>query len=81
MGKYDEPEALGKTLFNLERDSQSLKRTKQDQIKTVTRIPNSDSMRKNEMQLFDNQVTDEVELFFKNENGTVFKTTLNKSEE
>tara|TARA_R100001129_G_scaffold66776_1_gene45569 strand:+ start:595 stop:840 length:246 start_codon:yes stop_codon:yes gene_type:complete len=81
MAKYDDPDALDKTLFKHTKLLGSIERRMQDKIKTVTHHPNEKNMKRNEIQIFEDTESDGCKIFFRNSNGKLFSTTLTTSED
>ena len=79
MAKYDDPEVLDATLHNLEKITEMMQSVKQDKIRTVSSMPTSGNIRKEEIQMVDKG--DDVKIVFRNKDGSLFTATLEKEED
>jgi hypothetical protein len=79
MAKYDDPDILDATLHNLEKIQEMMQSTKQEKIRTVTSMPSTGNMRKEEIQMLD--TGDDVKLVFRNKDGSLFTARLTKEED
>ena len=79
MAKYDDPDVLDATLHNLEKISEMMQSMKQDKIRTVSRMPSTGNMKKEEIQMVDEG--DDVKIVFRNKDGSLFTAKLTKEED
>lgn len=79
MAKYDDPDVLDATLHNLEKITEMMQSVKQDKIRTVSSMPSSGNIRKEEIQMVDEG--DDVKIVFRNKDGSLFTATLDKEED
>jgi len=79
MAKYDDPDVLDATLHNLEKISEMIQSTKQNRIRTVSAMPSSGAISKEEIQMVDEG--DEVKMVFRNRDGSLFTAKLVKEED
>ena len=81
MAKYDDPDARDQELFKHGKLLESLAKRMQNKIKVSTRHPDNKSMKRNEIQIFEDTESDGCKIFFRNSNGKLFSTTLTTSED
>jgi len=79
MAKYDDPDVLDATLHNLEKITEMMQSVKQDKIRTVSSMPSSGNIKKEEIQMVDEG--DDVKIVFRNKDGSLFTATLDKEED
>lgn len=79
MAKYDDPDVLDATLHNLEKITEMMQSVKQDKIRTVSSMPSSGNIKKEEIQMVDEG--DEVKMVFRNRDGSLFTAKLVKEED
>ena len=79
MAKYDDPDALDATIHNLEKISEMMQSMKQDKIRTVSNMPSTGTIRKEEIQMVDEGSN--VKMVFRNRDGSLFTATLTKEED